>query len=44
MRDINGSKPTNFPLDESKLSFHIPRPDRPPREMTQLEDRLLTRC
>ena len=32
MRDINGSRPTNFPLDESKLSFHIPRPDRPPRE------------
>ena len=32
MRDINGSKPTNFPLDESKLSFHIPRPDRPLRE------------
>ena len=32
MRDINGSKPTNFPLDESKLSFHIPRPDRPSRE------------
>ena len=32
MRDINGSKPTNFPLDESKLSFHVPRPDRPPRE------------
>ncbi len=32
MRDINGSKPTNSPLDESKLSFHIPRPDRPPRE------------
>ena len=32
MRDINGSKPTNFSLDESKLSFHIPRPDRPPRE------------
>ena len=32
MRDINGSKPSNFPLDESKLSFHIPRPDRPPRE------------
>ena len=32
MRDINGSKPTNFPLDESKLSFHIPSPDRPPRE------------
>ena len=32
MRDINGSKPTNFPLDESKLSFHIPCPDRPPRE------------
>ena len=30
MRDINGSKPTNFPLDESKLSFHIPRPARPP--------------
>ena len=32
MRDINGSKPTNFPLDESKLSFHIPSPDRPPRK------------
>ena len=32
MRDINGSKPTNFPLDESNLSFHIPCPDRPPRE------------
>ena len=32
MRDISGSKPTNFPLDESKLSFHIPCPDRPPRE------------
>ena len=32
MRDINGSKPTNFPLDKSKLSFHIPCPDRPPRE------------
>ena len=32
MRDINGSKPTNFPLDESKLSFHIPCPNRPPRE------------
>ena len=32
MRDINGSKPTNFPLDESKLSFHIPSPNRPPRE------------
>ena len=32
MRDINGSKPTNFPLDESKLSFHIPCPDRPPRK------------
>lgn len=24
MSDINGSKPTNFPLDESKLSFKIP--------------------
>ena len=32
MRDINGSKPTNFPLDEEKLSFKIPCPDRPPRE------------
>ena len=32
MRDINGSKPTNFPLVESKLSFHIPCPVRPPRE------------
>ena len=24
MSDINGSKPTNFPLDESKLDFKIP--------------------
>ena len=32
MRDINGSKPTNFPLDESKLPFEIPCPDRPPRQ------------
>ena len=32
MRDINGSKPTSFPLDEEKLSFNIPCPDRPPRE------------
>ena len=32
MRDINGSKPTNFPLDESKLPFEIPCPDRAPRE------------
>lgn len=28
MRDINGSKPTSFPLDEEKLSFKIPCPDR----------------
>ena len=34
MRDINGSKPTSFPLDEEKLSFKIPCPDRPPREKT----------
>lgn len=26
MRDINGSKPTSFPLDEEKLSFKIPVP------------------
>ena len=32
MRDINGSKPTNFPLDGEKLPFKIPCPDRPPRE------------
>ena len=32
MRDINGSKPTNFPLDESKLPFEIPCPDCAPRE------------
>ena len=29
MSDINGSKPTNFPLDESKLDFKIPRTDAP---------------
>ena len=28
MRDINGSKPTSFPLDEEKLSFKI-RPAAP---------------
>ena len=32
MRNINGSKPTDFPLEESKLPFEIPNPDRPPRE------------
>ena len=32
MRNINGSKPTEFPLEESKLPFEIPNPDRPPRE------------
>ena len=32
MRDINGSKPTDFPLDENKLPFAIPDPDRPPRK------------
>ena len=32
MRDINGSKPTNFPLDEEKMPFSIPAPDRAPRE------------
>ena len=32
MRDINGSKPTNFPLDGERLPFQIPCPDRPPRE------------
>ena len=31
MRNINGSKPTDFPLEESKLPFEIPNPDRPPR-------------
>ena len=32
MRDINGSKPTNFPLDGEKIPFQIPSPDRHPRE------------
>ena len=32
MRDINGSKPTNFPLDGERLPFQIPCPDRPSRE------------
>ena len=31
MRDINGSKPTSFPLDEEKLSFKIPCTGRPGR-------------
>ena len=36
MSDINGSKPTNFPLDESSLSFTIPRTDAPRKDLLKL--------
>lgn len=36
MSDINGSKPTNFPLDESKLSFKIPRDEHPRENLLKL--------
>ena len=36
MSDINGSKPTNFPLDESKLSFEIPRDEKPRENLLKL--------
>ena len=43
MRDINGSKPTNFPLDESKLSFKIPRDEHPRENLLKLGSMITNR-
>ena len=43
MSDINGSKPTNFPLDESKLSFKIPRDERPRENLLKLGSMITNR-
>ena len=43
MSDINGSKPTNFPLDESKLSFKIPRDEHPRENLLKLGSKITNR-
>ena len=43
MSDINGSKPTNFPLDESKLDFKIPRTDAPRENVLKLGSMITNR-
>ena len=43
MSDINGSKPTNFPLDESKLSFKIPRDEHPCENLLKLGSMITNR-
>ena len=43
MSDINGSKPTNFPLDESSLSFTIPRTDAPRKDLLKLGSMITNR-
>jgi len=43
MSDINGSKPTNFPLDESKLSFKIPRDEYPRENLLKLGSMITNR-
>ena len=43
MSDINGSKPTNFPLDESKLDFKIPRTDAPRENVLKLGSMITSR-
>ena len=43
MSDINGSKPTNFPLDESKLDFKIPRTDKPRENILRLGSMITNR-
>ena len=43
MRDINGSKPTNFPLDESKLPFKIPRDEHPRENLLKLGSMITNR-
>ena len=43
MSDINGSKPTNFPLDESKLSFKLPRDEHPRENLLKLGSMITNR-
>ena len=43
MSDINGSKPSNFPLDESKLSFKIPRDEHPRENLLKLGSMITNR-
>ena len=43
MSDINGSKPTNFPLDESKLDFKIPRTEAPRENVLKLGSMITNR-
>ena len=43
MSDINGSKPTNFPLDESKLSFKILRDEHPRENLLKLGSMITNR-
>ena len=43
MSDINGSKPTNFPLDESKLSFQIPHDEHPRENLLKLGSMITNR-
>ena len=43
MSDINGSKPTNFPLDKSKLDFKIPRTDAPRENVLKLGSMITNR-
>ena len=43
MSDINGSKPTTFPLDESKLSFKIPRDEHPRENLLKLGSMITNR-
>ena len=43
MSDINGSKRTNFPLDESKLSFKIPRDEHPRENLLKLGSMITNR-
>ena len=43
MSDINGSKPTNFPLDESKLALKIPRDEHPRENLLKLGSMITNR-
>lgn len=43
MSDINGSKPTNFPLDESKLSFKLLRDEHPRENLLKLGSMITNR-
>ena len=43
MSDINGSKPTTFPLDESKLSFKLPRDEHPRENLLKLGSMITNR-